>query len=116
MSLAFLLKRVQMSMVKMVELELKMDVRELISAAIITASIRPRAPSMGTGPGNEAMQGQDRQGQEEPRQKAPVSKDVWRSDHALTCMVISVQSTGLVASHVATLGSVPQPAYKRVGR
>ena len=33
-----------MSMVKMVELELKMEVREDISAAIITASIIPLAP------------------------------------------------------------------------
>ena len=36
--------RVQMSMVKMVEEELKMEVREDISAAIITASIIPLAP------------------------------------------------------------------------
>ena len=35
---------VQMSMVKMVEEELKMEVREDMRAAIITASIRPRAP------------------------------------------------------------------------
>lgn len=35
---------VQMSMVKMVEDELKIEVREDIKAAIITASIRPRAP------------------------------------------------------------------------
>ena len=34
----------QMSIVKIVEEELKMEVREDISAAIITASIRPRAP------------------------------------------------------------------------
>lgn len=37
---------VQMSMVKMVEDELKIEVREDIKAAIITASIRPRAPVM----------------------------------------------------------------------
>ena len=35
---------VQMSIVKMVEDELKIEVREDIRAAIITASIRPRAP------------------------------------------------------------------------
>ena len=35
---------VQMSMVKIVEEELKIEVREDMSAAIITASIRPRAP------------------------------------------------------------------------
>ena len=40
----FLLNLVQMSMVKMVEEELKMEVREDISAAIITANIRPLAP------------------------------------------------------------------------
>ena len=40
----FLLKRVQMSMVKIVEDELKMEVREDIKAAIITASINPLAP------------------------------------------------------------------------
>ena len=34
----------QMSIVNIVEEELKMEVREDISAAIITASIRPRAP------------------------------------------------------------------------
>ena len=40
----FLLNLVQISMVKMVEEELKMEVREDISAAIITANIRPLAP------------------------------------------------------------------------
>ena len=35
---------VQMSKVKIVEEELKIEVREDIRAAIITASIRPRAP------------------------------------------------------------------------
>ena len=40
----FLLNLVQMSMVKIVEEELKMEVREDISAAIITANIRPLAP------------------------------------------------------------------------
>ena len=35
---------VQMSIVKMVDDELKIEVREDIRAAIITASIRPRAP------------------------------------------------------------------------
>jgi hypothetical protein len=44
MSEAFLRMRVQMSMVKMVELELKMDVSELMSAANITASIKPVRP------------------------------------------------------------------------
>ena len=34
----------QMSIVKIVEEELKMEVREDMRAAIITASIRPRAP------------------------------------------------------------------------
>ena len=37
---------VQMSIVKMVEDELKIEVRDDIRAAIITASIRPRAPVM----------------------------------------------------------------------
>ena len=40
----FLLNLIQISMVKMVEEELKMEVREDISAAIITANIRPLAP------------------------------------------------------------------------
>ena len=40
----FLLNLVQISMVKMVEEELKMEVREDIRAAIITANIRPLAP------------------------------------------------------------------------
>ena len=40
----FLLNLVQMSMVKIVEEELKMEVREDIRAAIITANIRPLAP------------------------------------------------------------------------
>ena len=44
---AFLLKRRQMSMVKMVDAELKMDVRELIRAASITASIIPFSPGGG---------------------------------------------------------------------
>ena len=42
---AFLLILLQMSMVKMVELLLKMEVREEMRADIITASIRPRRPS-----------------------------------------------------------------------
>jgi hypothetical protein len=37
-------KVLQTSMVKMVELLLNMDVKELISAAIMTASIKPRRP------------------------------------------------------------------------
>ena len=44
MSEAFLRMRVQMSMVKMVELELKMEVSELMRAANITASIKPVRP------------------------------------------------------------------------
>lgn len=40
----FFLRRVQISMVKMVELELKMEVRELIRAAIMTANIIPDKP------------------------------------------------------------------------
>ena len=45
-SVAFLRILLQMSMVKMVELELKMDVREDISAAIITAIMIPRRPEI----------------------------------------------------------------------
>ena len=41
---AFFLTSFQMSMVKMVEAELKMDVSEDMSAASITASIRPLMP------------------------------------------------------------------------
>ena len=41
---AFFLMSFQMSIVKMVDAELKIDVREDISAASITASIRPRMP------------------------------------------------------------------------
>lgn len=41
---AFFLMRVQISIVKIVEDELKIDVKELISAANITASIRPVRP------------------------------------------------------------------------
>ena len=44
MSDGFFLNRVQMSIVKIVELELNIDVRELIRAAIITASIIPESP------------------------------------------------------------------------
>ena len=40
----FFLILVQMSMVKMVEAELKTEVREDMRAAIITASISPRSP------------------------------------------------------------------------
>ena len=43
-SVAFVRMSVQMSIVKMVELELKMEVNEDIKADIITASMRPRAP------------------------------------------------------------------------
>lgn len=46
MSEGFLRIRVQISMVKMVELELKIDVRELIRAANITANIIPVKPSL----------------------------------------------------------------------
>lgn len=45
MSDAFFLILVQMSIVKMVEEELKMDVNELIRAANITASMRPVKPN-----------------------------------------------------------------------
>ena len=41
---AFLRILVQISMVKMVDAELKMDVRDDIRAAIITANIMPRRP------------------------------------------------------------------------
>ena len=44
-SLAFFLNCLQISMVKIVELLLKMDVSDDIKADIITASMRPRAPS-----------------------------------------------------------------------
>ncbi len=43
---AFFLMSFQMSMVKMVEAELKMEVREDIRAASITASIRPFTPGL----------------------------------------------------------------------
>lgn len=42
---AFLWMRRQMSMVKMVDEELKMEVSDDTSADIITASIKPRRPS-----------------------------------------------------------------------
>lgn len=45
MSDAFFLILVQISIVKMVEEELKMDVKELINAASMTASIRPVKPA-----------------------------------------------------------------------
>ena len=41
---AFFLMSFQMSIVKMVDAELKIEVREDISAASITASMRPRMP------------------------------------------------------------------------
>ena len=44
MSDAFFLISFQMSMVKMVEAELKIEVREDIRAASMTANIRPRIP------------------------------------------------------------------------
>ena len=44
MSEAFLRIRLQISMVKIVEDELKMEVREDMRAAIMTASMTPRAP------------------------------------------------------------------------
>ena len=44
MSEAFLRMRVQMSIVKMVEDELNIDVSDDISADIITANINPLAP------------------------------------------------------------------------
>jgi len=45
---AFFLKSFQISMVKMVEAELKMDVNEDMRAANITANIRPRTPENST--------------------------------------------------------------------
>lgn len=44
-SLAFGLARFQISIVNNVELELKIDVNDDMSAAIMTANIRPRAPT-----------------------------------------------------------------------
>ena len=41
-SCAFFLKRCQISIVKMVELELNIDVNEDINAAIIQANVKPR--------------------------------------------------------------------------
>ena len=43
---AFFRMRVQISMVKIVEDELKIDVNELISAANITANMRPVRPAL----------------------------------------------------------------------
>lgn len=45
LSLACFLIRFQISMVKRVEALLKMDVKELITAATITATINPRKPT-----------------------------------------------------------------------
>ena len=44
LSVGFPLNLVQMSIVKIVDAELKTEVREDMRAAIITANIRPRAP------------------------------------------------------------------------
>ena len=52
-----------MSIVKMVEEELKMEVREDMSAAIMTASIMPRAPAVEGGGGRAGTCGHEVQHQ-----------------------------------------------------